>query len=179
MTAVLLTLGAVVGALVTVLVVGTARAGRPSAPRPPREDGEPTARAGRVALEVEGTSPDGAPVKVPIAGPTMLAFLTTTCTTCDALWATLADPRRRRLPGSPRLVVVTKGDEAESRERVRRLAPGGLPVVMSSAGWHAYGISTAPHFVFVDGASRTVLGAGPASTWSDVVALCTAPARAS
>src|SRR4029079_1986075 len=92
-------------------------------------------------------------------------FLTSGCTTCVEFWNAFADPRSLRVPGGARLVVVTKGEEAESPGRLRKFAPGDVPVVMSSAAWAAYDVPVAPYFAYVDGPTATVVGEGAAGTW--------------
>ena len=87
----------------------------------PRPRAEP-----RPAVDVSGTTPTGDSVSVSIAGArhsTLLAFLTTGCTTCADFWSAFASPGRLRVPGGARLLVVTKGEEAESLARVRKFAP--------------------------------------------------------
>jgi hypothetical protein len=65
-------------------------------------------------------------------------------------------------------VIVTKGAEAESPSKIGRLAPAGVPVVMSSEAWLDYGIPGAPYFVLADGEIR---GEGAASTWQALASL--------
>jgi len=48
--------------------------------------------------------------------PTLVTFLTSGCTTCAAFWTAFADPGLR-VPAAPRIVVATKGAEAESPSR--------------------------------------------------------------
>ena len=111
--------------------------------------------------------------------PTLLAFLTSGCTTCVEFWNAFADPRSLRVPGGARLVVVTKGEEAESPGRLRKFAPRDVPVVMSSAAWDDYDVPVAPYFAYVDGASATVVGEGAAGSWnhlSDMLAQALADA---
>jgi hypothetical protein len=106
--------------------------------------------------------------------PTVFVFLTSTCTTCAAFWRALASWGRPTL-GDARIVVVTKGADAERPARVRELAPPAIQVAMSTEAWSAYGVERAPHFVYVDGGQ--VLVEGDARTWDDVVAACAHEAR--
>jgi hypothetical protein len=179
---VLVVLLAVVVALLAVLVAGLLRSHAeilralhqlgagldPDAP-PPTAGVVPRPRAsGRPAADLTGTSPEGDAVAVAVANvehPTLLAFLTSGCTTCVEFWNAFADPRSLRIPGGARLVVVTKGEEAESPGRLRKFAPRDVPVVMSSAAWDAYDVPVAPYFAFVDGPSATVVGEGAAGSW--------------
>ena len=73
------------------------------------------------------------------------------------------------MPGDARLVLVTKGTDAESPGSVRKLSPGiTVPLVMSSDAWDAYDVPVAPFFVLIDGVSGNVLGEGAASNWDQV-----------
>jgi hypothetical protein len=129
---------------------------------------EPAA-TGQDAADISGQTPDGDSVKLSLqaAGePTLLAFLSTGCGACGALW----DGLRGGAPiAGARVVVVTQGTDAESRPLVRDLAPPGTEVVMSSEAWRAYGIPGSPHFVLVD--AGRVAGHGAASSWGQIAAL--------
>src|SRR5207249_1185681 len=96
---------------------------------------------------------------------TLLAFLSSGCTTCRSLWEALAEDDGPALPDRSRLVVVTLGPDEESPARLRRMAPAHTPVVMSSDAWHDYRVPGAPYFIWVDGAGR-VLGEGSSRSWS-------------
>jgi hypothetical protein len=180
MSVLVLLLAAVV-ALLAVVVAGLLRShaeilrtlqalgARPGAGAPSSASGGrrgPT--TGRPASDVSGTSPGGDALAVAVLGvehPTLLAFLTSTCTTCMDFWNAFADPAALRIPGGARLVIVTQGEEAESAGRVQKLAPRAVPVVMSSLAWSAYDVAVAPYFVFVDGPSATIVGEGGAANW--------------
>jgi hypothetical protein len=171
MTAVLLTLLVVVAALVLVLVGGLfrLRALRLAAPA--------VAVSAVHPRDLVGRAPTGAAVVVDVGSgsrPTMLLFLTSTCATCAAFWRALATVGTDVI-GDARLVVVTKGEEAERPSRLRELAPPAISVVMSSEAWGAYGVATAPHLVYVAGGE--VVTAAGAQTWDDVVAACERGAR--
>ncbi len=103
---------------------------------------------------------------VDVEHPTLLAFLTSGCTTCVEFWNAFADVRSLHVPGDARLVVVTKGPEAESPDRLRKFTPRDVPVVMSSEAWDAYDVQVAPYFAFVDGPTGAVVGEGAAGSWS-------------
>jgi hypothetical protein len=131
-------------------------------------------RGDRPAFDLAGTTPDDEAVAYGVVGaghPTLLAFLTSGCVTCEGFWGAFADPARRVLPGGTRLVVVTKGPEQESESRVRDLAGPGLPVVMSTEAWEQYDVPVAPYFVHVDGPAGEVRGEGAAQTWDQLVGL--------
>ncbi|MFO1537702.1 MAG: hypothetical protein ACKOVH_07715 [Actinomycetota bacterium] len=190
--AVLVTLLAVVLGLVVVLVAGLLRshaeilralhdlgvdldpaAGSTTAGAAPIRSIPLTAGPPRTAADVGGVTPDGDAVHLvvtPARHPTLLAFLTSGCSSCLEFWrAFSAAPPD--LPGGTRLVIVTKGPEAESPGSLRALAPAGLPVVMSTEAWEAYDAPVAPFFVLVDGPSGAVVGEGAASAWPQVVSL--------
>ncbi|MBW3653939.1 MAG: glycoside hydrolase family 65 protein, partial [Actinobacteria bacterium] len=59
--------------------------------------------------------------------------------------------RSAALPSGTRLVIVTKGDEAESPVAVRDLAPPGVTLVMSSDAWVDYKVPGSPYVIDVDG----------------------------
>jgi hypothetical protein len=121
----------------------------------------------RPATDIVGVTPSGDAANIAVVGArhsTLLAFLTSGCSTCSEFWSAFADPRLK-IPGDARLVVVTKGEEGESPSRLRKFVPHGAPVVMSSDAWAAYDVPVAPYFVYVDGLSARVVGEGAASTW--------------
>jgi hypothetical protein len=133
----------------------------------------PTARA-RGADEVRpaavaGSTPSGDAVTLAFEGSasmaTLLAFLTTGCSSCAGFWDTLGE---RRLPPGVQTVIVTKGSERERPKRLRELAPDGVPVVMSTQAWDDYAVPGAPYFVLVDGIVR---GEGVATTWQALASL--------
>jgi hypothetical protein len=171
--------------LLIVLVVGLLRShaeilrrlGPPEADRGGVSDvlPAPTAaaprKAGTVPAAIAGSSPEGDALVLDLAGaagaPTLLAFLTGGCTTCAGFWESLAEPR---LPRDVRTVIVTHGTDRESPSRIRKLAPRGIPVLMSSTAWQDYAVPAAPYFVLVD---QTVRGEGVASTWEALASLVT------
>jgi hypothetical protein len=190
--AVLVTILAVVVALLAVLVAGLLRSHaeiiralhelgadldpdseeRRATRRPPRRP----RRDDRAAADITGESPEGDAVTVGVAGAghhTLLAFLTSGCTTCAGFWAAFADVDTLAVPGDARLVVVTKSPTNEVVAQVRKLAPPDVTVVMSNATWEAYEVPVAPYFIFVDGPSGTVAGEGAATTWEHVASLLT------
>ncbi|MCJ7437472.1 MAG: hypothetical protein MUP97_06905, partial [Acidimicrobiia bacterium] len=82
-----------------------------------------------------------------------------------------SDSRALRVPGGARLVVVTKGAEAESPARLRKFTPPEVPVVMSTEAWEAYDVPVAPYFAFVDGPGAQVVGEGAANSWSQLAGM--------
>lgn len=121
------------------------------------------------APELAGVTPAGDAVKLAFEGagtaPTLLAFLTSGCGTCEAFWETLGE---RRLPADVRTVIVTHGPDRERPAKLRSLGPAGIPVVMSSQAWADYEIPGAPYFVMVDQAIR---GEGVATSWRALASL--------
>jgi hypothetical protein len=124
-----------------------------------------------VATDVVGVTPDDETVSISVAAgvDTLLAFLSGGCSVCSELWAG-APSGESVLPDRTRLVVVTASPDRESPSRVRRLAPSGVTVVMSTDTWQDYRVPAAPYFVLVDGTGR-VAGEGSAQSWSQVAAL--------
>ena len=126
------------------------------------------------AADVSGTSPSGEAVGVSVTsarGATVLAFLTSTCSTCLAFWEAFARPDALGLPAGTRLVAVTKGPDDESTAEVARKAVPGLDVVMSTEAWMDYEVPVAPYVVLVDGPTGRVRGEGAATSWDQVVGL--------
>ncbi len=119
-------------------------------------------------VDVAGTSPKGSSVAIGIEGArhtTLLAFLSSSCTTCAAFWdAFAADPL---LPGGARLVVVTQGPAHESPSKVTALAPAGATTVMSDQAWDDYRVPGSPYFVLAGPGGR-LLGEGSAMAWHQV-----------
>ena len=122
----------------------------------------------RTATDLAGVTPAGDALSVSVVGvehPTLIAFLTSGCSTCAGFWSALDDADRRPVAGDARVVVATKGPEAESPGMLRKFVPADVPVVMSSAAWDDFDVPVAPYFAYVDGPSGTVVGEGAASTW--------------
>jgi hypothetical protein len=167
MTAALLVVTVCTLALGGVLAVRRRRDGRPTPV-------EPFVGSPAPLPELVGTTPTGAPVRAGLATPgehTLLAFLTSSCATCRGLWAEFDGDLPRRLPVATIPVIVTEDAADERVEVVRDLAPGGVPVLMSSATWRAFGVTAAPYFVLVDGASGGILAAGSAADGRALVRL--------
>lgn len=129
---------------------------------------EPAGVAGQRATDVVGRTVDDALRTVSVKGehPTLLAFLTTGCTTCAEFWSAFAEGVS--LPGGARLVIVTKGPDLESPADVAALAPPGVLTLQSSQAWDDYSIPVAPYFALVDGRNGVVVGEGAAASWASV-----------
>lgn len=146
----------------------------PSEGRPPRARARSIGEQSSKALHIVGVSPSGDDVALPIAGvvqDTLLAFLSSTCRSCEHLWRELQDGPQGLLPDAMRLVIVPKGPDRESPSAIASLAPPGCDVVMSSAAWSDFDIPGSPYFVLVEGGSGEVAGEGTGLSWSQVVEL--------
>ena len=99
---------------------------------------------------------------------TLLAFLTSGCSTCQGFWEAFAEGAP--LPAGVQLVVVTKDASHESPARLRDLAAPGVRVVMSSAAWVDYDVPASPYFVHVD-ARGELAGEGTAQRFDQVLSL--------
>ncbi len=127
-----------------------------------------------LAVDVAGVTPDGSAVHVGVVGRgrlTMLAFLSSGCSTCAGFWAALRAGERLALGGRDvRVVVVTGGPEHEHPRAVAGLASPELTVVMSAEAWAAYQVPATPYFVLIDG-DRGVIGEGSAAAWPQLSGL--------
>ncbi len=126
------------------------------------------------AADITGMKADGSAAVVGIVGadhPTLLAFLSTSCSSCHRFWEAFADPNLKLPHPDLRLVIVTKGPEAESESEVRRLGPPGVATVMSSDAYEAYGVPVSPFFVMVDGPTGRTIGEGASATWGQLQSL--------
>ncbi len=127
------------------------------------------------AADVTGRSPSGDALHVAVTragSPTLLAFLSSGCDTCQDLWEALRSHGSPALPDGVELVVVTKGWDEESPSRIGGLAAPAVRTVMSSAAWADYRVPGSPYFVFVNAAGR-VAGEGTARAWPQVASLLT------
>ncbi|HEY2300495.1 MAG TPA: hypothetical protein VGH66_01300 [Acidimicrobiales bacterium] len=140
----------------------------PAGPRP--------AGDGSTGRDIVGTDPSGGAVRVAVLGArqdTLVAFLSTGCSTCRTFWDTFRTSSQGAVPGNARLVVVTRGPEAESPGLVRDLAPPDIAVVLSTEAWEAYDVPVAPYFTLVEGATGHILGEGAGTSWAQVSSLLT------
>lgn len=126
--------------------------------------------SGAAVVDVRGDSVLGGSVHVALAGSrgrTLLAFLSSTCTTCRGFWEVLGDPTIA-VPGRARLVVVVRDLDAESPSALASLAAPHVTTVHSTDAWNDYAVPGAPYFVLVDGAAGKVVGEGTAPSWAQV-----------
>lgn len=122
-----------------------------------------------VPVPISGTTLAGDSVALsfgPGSPPTLLAFLTSGCTSCAPLWAGLREAADLRSLAE-RVIVVTHDSARESPARVARLAPAEAEIVMSSPAWEQYAVPASPHFVLTDGRGG-IHGRGSALTWSQL-----------
>jgi hypothetical protein len=140
----------------------------PEGAEPPRLPDPPAgARHETSAPEIAGDTPIGDAIKLSLSGgPTLLAFLSTGCTSCGRFWETLgAHP----LPDGLQPMIVTRGPDREQRSKLRSIAPAAVPVVMSSPAWEDYAVPGSPYFVLVEGGE--IRGEGVATTWDALASL--------
>ena len=127
------------------------------------------------SADLSGVGPGGGEVvAVRVAGvehDTIVAFLSSGCLTCQKFWDAFRKSRKLALPSGTRLVVVTKGSDAESPTAVAELAPPGITTVMSSEAFVDYDVPGSPYFVHVHGPSGRVRGEGTGPDWDQVVSL--------
>ncbi|HXX91155.1 MAG TPA: hypothetical protein VEI83_13135 [Acidimicrobiales bacterium] len=134
----------------------------------------PPERRSTTAPAVAGVTPGGDARALAVSGVeryTLLAFLSSGCSTCQGLWRAFASPGTLALPEGVRLVVVTKGPELEIAGEVAAKAPPGLQVVMSTEAWSDYEVPGSPFFVLVDGAAGRRVGEGVANHFHQVADL--------
>ena len=123
------------------------------------------------AADVAGATLLGDSAKVSLAPgspPTLLAFLTSGCTSCRNFWEAFGAGALGELAGV-RVVAVAKDGSHESPVRLRELAPPGLPVLLSSAAWDEYAVPGSPYFVYVEDGS--IAGEGSATQWPPLASL--------
>ena len=128
----------------------------------------PVVAKGRAGADVQGVGPHGEAHAIRVVGQrsdTVLAFLSSGCATCHVFWDEL---RNAELPADTRLIVVTKGADAESPVAVADLADPAMTVVMSSEAWQAYEVPGSPYVIHVDGPSGRVRGEGTGPSWDQV-----------
>jgi hypothetical protein len=155
--------------------IETAAGPPPPAPAAPDTDANdlglpqpPVVAEGRRAADIAGAGPGGDALALRVTGArqdTILVFLSSGCTTCHVFWDEL---RTAAVPAGARLVIVTKGAEAESPVAIAELAPPDVTVVMSSEAWTDYQVPGSPYVIDVDAASGRVRGEGTGPSWGQV-----------
>jgi hypothetical protein len=134
----------------------------------------PAERDSSSAPTIAGVTPEGDAVAVAVAGRdtlTLVAFLSSGCSTCAGFWEAFRHPERLALPDGIRLVVVTKGPEMEIPSAVAGRAHRALPVVMSTEAWGDYEVPGSPFFVLIDGVAGRRIGEGMAQHFDQVAEL--------
>jgi hypothetical protein len=125
------------------------------------------ARTETDAPGLAGTTPAGDAVSLSLSGgPTLLAFLSTGCSSCGSFFEALAERRPAR---GVETVIVTRGSDREQPAKLRRLAGDQMPVVMSSRAWEDYAVPGTPYFVLVE--DGEIRGEGVATTWDALTSL--------
>jgi hypothetical protein len=129
---------------------------------------------GAGAHDVAGVTPSGDALAIGVSRAghaTLLAFLSSGCTSCQTFWQALSVDPPPGLPQGIRPVIVTKGPELEIPAEVAARAPRAVPVVMSTQAWSDYEVPASPFFVLVDGASGRRVGEGVANHFPQVADL--------
>ena len=123
------------------------------------------------AHDIVGVSTGGSPTKISVTGGrglTLLAFLSSSCRTCETFWTAFAEPDLD-LPGAgTRLVIVGQDPPLESQTAFAGLASPGVKTVLSSAAWQDYDVPGSPFFALVDGTSNRMVGSGTAASWDQM-----------
>lgn len=140
--------------------LGAAADGADHETRQPRTSG-----LGRAPTnEITGVEPDGSAVSVslsPRTGETLLAFLSTSCASCQVFWDEFAThPALSTTDTRP--IIVTKGSGAESPPKVAQLAPPEVRVVVSDEAWDEFKVPLTPYFMLVGG-DGGIIGEGSAT----------------
>jgi hypothetical protein len=134
----------------------------------------PGERNATSAPTIAGVTPSGDALAIAVSGNdqlTLVAFLSSGCTTCAGFWEAFQTPDQLGLPDGIRLVVVTKGPEMEIAGEVQAKAHSRLQVVMSTDAWGDYEVPGSPFFVLVDGKAGRRIGEGVANHFSQVTEL--------
>ena len=124
------------------------------------------------ATSLSGNSVNGDPSTVSLdhgRGNTLLAFLSSGCTTCQVFWDEFHGEFELPTPDT-RTVIVTKGARSESPSKIEALAPSHITLLMSDEVWDVFKVPMTPYFLLVDG-DGMVVGEGSASTWRHLLGL--------
>jgi hypothetical protein len=122
------------------------------------------------AHDIDGVTLRGEIVSVRTVGvphDTVLAFLSASCEGCAGFWHELAEAGWTAPQGS-RLLVVTRGADAESPSVLSQLCPPEVDLVMSSEAWSDYQVPGSPYLVVTDGRTGRVKGEGSGVSFSQV-----------
>ena len=127
-------------------------------------------------IRLTGITPDGEPVVTSLAtgtDPTLVAFLSTTCSSCSPFWEGLESSEMYFGAHRHRVLIVTLGEAEESPTRAQSMAKPGADVVMSSASWNEFGVPGAPYFVLLAPGTGSVIGEGSAMTYESLIEFLT------
>jgi hypothetical protein len=119
--------------------------------------------------EISGVNPSGEPVVKSLQigqDPVLVAFLSTTCTSCSEFWQAFDSDSMVFHNARYRVLVVTLGPSEESPTRANKLSMGDVDVVMSSEAWASFEVPGAPYFAVVESGTRQVIGEGSAADMS-------------
>ena len=128
----------------------------------------PTTNGSASVSDLVGVTPEGEPATVSSSigdDPLLLAFLSTSCTSCTNFWERFEAPASLIGRTRFRVAVVTLGPEEESPTRAIGLRRGTADVLMSSSAWSDYAVPGAPYFVVIDPRAGEVIGEGTAATF--------------
>ena len=118
--------------------------------------------------DISGVNPDGEPIVVSMTNteqPTLLAFLSTSCSSCSMFWESLDNSELYFGATKHRVLILTRGAEEESPSRALSLRRGHADVLMSSRAWDDFDVPGAPYFTLVT-PDRGVVGEGSATTFA-------------
>lgn len=107
----------------------------------------------------------------PSSKNTLIAFLSSGCSTCRNFWREFRESPDLGLPPNVQLVIVAKDRRNEAISQLRKVAPEGIAMLLSSQAWTDYHVPVSPYFVYVDGTTGRIHGSGSAETWEQAISL--------
>ena len=119
----------------------------------------------KIPSQLSGVTPDGesAVISLDVGDkPVLLAFLSTTCSSCSVFWERFSSGVVEFRSGLYRTILVTLGPDEESPTRAKNLRRGSAEALMSSQAWQAFEVPGAPYFALID--EGIVIGEGTAAT---------------
>lgn len=141
---------------------------RSAGPVPVTIDGvvPPRANGSAAPDTLVGATLDGESVAYSLeSGATLLAFLSSGCTTCQAFWSAFATGTPT-VPAGARLIAVVRDLDEESESELRSRRPATVPVVASTSGWDGFDVPGSPYFVLVQ--DGRITGEGSGASWPQV-----------